>query len=91
MVARLSVVNGWDGGQVVGGEQGLDVHVHRAGDVAFGIVFGGAEADDVGVVFGVAVVEVFEQVGGLDGLGTLTEVGISRSGCSNYLDSNWGH
>jgi hypothetical protein len=57
--------------------------------LTLGIVLGGAEADDVGVVVGVAVVEVLEQVGGLDGPGASTEVGVSRSGYSTYLDGDW--
>jgi len=44
--------------------------------VPFGIVLGGAEADDIGVVVWIAVVQVLEEVGCLDGARPFAEVGV---------------
>ena len=51
-----------------GAEHLLGVHVDGAGDVAGGIVFCRPNVEDHGIVAGVAVIQVGEQVGRLEGL-----------------------
>ena len=66
------------GHQIVANEHSFDVHKHRPRDVPLGVVFSRAQTDDIRIIVRVTIVQQFKQIGGLDRLRSLTEIGYDH-------------